>query len=806
MKYRKVSAEQVGRYGEPVLRIFARGEDGQKYKFDKKGLPSYFFLPCKPEYPPDLASKVRRIEGGYKSLTGKDLWKIYTYSPGDTNALRQGFEHFEADVHWTERACIDLKLTDGFRIENGEIVPDNGVDHIPLRVWVVDVEISSPPTVIPDYNTPTYPTVCVVVYDSYDKRQYTFSIKHMDEKSMWEGFLNLIEINKPDIITGWNVGFDVSWIIARLSNLGIDPNRLSPMRRAGIRHWTAPDGRIITKFDIAGIVIFDGLEAYKVKKNPSGQLSSYNLHAIAEKELNVHWEDLGPRIEEEWKRNKDNVIAYCQKDVDYEWQIIKKERLIDQSLTLCRLSGCTPPQTLKKEAIIDHALLLRRGDRILPSKRKNRDAEFNVKGAVVLLPRAGIHKCLGVFDAAALYPSIIAGFNISFETKDPNGKVIIKDEDGNVYRFKSRDEQLGILPETIAEFRNLREQVRARKRNAEETYGHDSPEFKALEEEDTADKFIITSFYGVNSFAGFRLFDPDCANAITAVGRQIILGLKEYLGNHGYPVEYGDTDSVFVSMSAASDESKVESEGAKVSELIANFLDEKLTSMGVTGTAIDVKFEKFFEWCIFKQTEVKKGVWEPVKKKYVAHMTYTEGSGGKMEKTDYMYVRGFETRRSDTSPILKDTMNKIFDEKLRHGDFIGAVEVLKSVKKRWKDYDPITIAIPRKVNSEKSFNKKLGREIENAWQRGVRFGKEKFKFQYDDQSAPSLLYIDRAKGMPDVDVICIQEHHNFPQNLEIDYPTMWEKVIKKKFEPLLQAMDISWDKEIEGQQGIDQWF
>ena len=64
----------------------------------------------------------------------------------------------------------------------------------------------------------------------------------------------------------------------------------------------------------------------------------------------------------------------------------------------------------------------------------------------------------------------------------------------------------------------------------------DSEEYKNLEQTEVAVKFINTSVYGVNGFKGFRLFDLDCANAITAVGRMVIVALRDGLGAKGFPV------------------------------------------------------------------------------------------------------------------------------------------------------------------------------------------------------------------------------------------------------------------------------
>jgi DNA polymerase, archaea type len=788
MKYRKISAEQINtKYGQSKLRIYGRGEDGSKQAFDIEGLPSYFYASVEPVYGPDLASKVKEVESGYVSIFGKPLWKVYTYNPYDIKLLAEGKDAHESDIRWPTRCCIDLKITDGFELSPmGKPIPVDDVDHIKPRIWTFDVEVSSPPSLVPTWQTPEHITVCVVLHDNYDDKQYAFSIKDQDEKSMWEEILQFMDEKDPDYITGWNILYDVSWMFARLSYLGIDPNRLSSMRRARMRDWTSPSGQVIVNCSIAGRIIFDGLEAYKTKKNPSGQLSSYNLHAIAEKETGDKWEDFGPKIEASWKENPQQVIDYCKKDIEVETKIIQKERLIEQAITLARLSGCSPEKTVKKEAIIDHAILLRRGNRILPTKRRRDSAEANVKGAVVLMPEPGIHRNMGVFDAAALYPSIIAGFNISPETKSVNGTIHIEDEDGIKYSFIDPKIQKGIMPEAIAEFRQLREDVRSRKYKAEEQFGHDSPEYVALEEEDTADKFIITSFYGVNGFSGFRLFDPDCANAITAVGRKIINGLKVYLGQHGFPVEYGDTDSVFVSMQALAN-------GDRVSTLIAEYLDTTLSGMGVTDAAIKVKFEKFFKWCIFKRRRVRKGVYEPVKKKYVAHMTWSEG-----QETDYMYIRGFETRRSDVAPILKSSMTEFFDI-MRRGSFDEALIYLKSVKDSFKELSPIELAIPRQIHGKHP-------KIENPWMRGVRYGKEFWNLRYDDDTAPGLLYL-RGTGLNEsLDVICIQAHHTLPKGCVIAYDIMFEKIIQKKFEPLVEAMGKNWKKEIDGIKTMDEWF
>jgi hypothetical protein len=57
-----------------------------------------------------------------------------------------------------------------------------------------------------------------------------------------------------------------------------------------------------------------------------------------------------------------------------------------------------------------------------------------------------------------------------------------------------------------------------------------------------------------------------------------------------------------------------------------------------------------------------------------------------------------------------------------------------------------------------------------------------------------------------LDCICIQSQHELPKGCVIDYEIMFEKVIQKKFESLVEAMGKNWKKEIEGLSTMDQWF
>ena len=64
-------------------------------------------------------------------------------------------------------------------------------------------------------------------------------------------------------------------------------------------------------------------------------------------------------------------------------------------------------------------------------------------------------------------------------------------------------------------------------------------------------KILMNSFYGVLGTSACRFADPALSNAITSFGREMLLWTKRWIEERGFPVLYGDTDSVFVSTLAA---------------------------------------------------------------------------------------------------------------------------------------------------------------------------------------------------------------------------------------------------------------
>ncbi len=797
MRYRLVSCEQQLDYGKPVACLFARGEDGQRYMIKKTNMPVYCYTSEHPNPPdPNLATKILHVTPGFKSIFGKDLFKVEVTEPKYINQLKKFYKTHEGDITWPNRVLIDLGIKDGFEYDRKtqEFTPCDA-SHILLRTWVIDIEVTNSPTV-PTWRQPYYPIVCIVVYDTFTKTHYEFSMIKDNEIDMLEKFATLMQEQDPDIITGWNVDFDASYIIGRMENLRkFFPQMLSPMKKAYVmeaRNTMKPD---YFNMKIAGRILFDSLKGYKVYKNPSGRLSSYNLKTVAEAELGMHYEDLGKKVTNTWKENPEKIVEYCKKDVEATWGIIENNKLIDLYLAICAISGVRLDKAVSKEAITDSYLLrIAKGRSILPSRNTERnstekasaDSQTELKGGLVLEPDTGLQSGIACFDAAGLYPSIMIGFNVSPECKDPNGSIHVKDDRGNTYSFRSKKITSGIVPQICTDFREIRKKSKQRKSEAARQYGEQSTEFTVAHQFDVAIKTVMNGVYGVVGNPAFRLFDLDCANTITAVGRNIINGLSKTLKEASYPTVYGDTDSVFVKVSTLENVPKAK-------RVIESYLKKNLQEWGVDEDTIDVAFEKYFERLLFKRRETRKNHWVPVKKKYVGHMTYSDGN-----PCDILFIRGFETRRSDTSPILNKLMMDFFTYVIKDNDKQKGFDLLRKVRDEFTTYKPIDVGVPRAIHKEVQ---------SSPWYRGMKYAEEHCDYMFDNETSPRLLWIERVKGdHVKTDAFCIQEGMKVPEWIVIDWALMFDKVVKKKFRPILHELGTTWDKEMMGLQDLDQWL
>jgi len=296
-------------------------------------------------------------------------------------------------------------------------------------------------------------------------------------------------------------------------------------------------------------------------------------------------------------------------------------------------------------------------------------------------------------------------------------------------------------------------------------------------------------------FSEFRLFNSDCANMITAVARGMIQELLDKMDISGCEIIYGDTDSVFVKLP------NVET-GWDVVDQMNEINYEYIKRLGVDERVIQMNYEKFFRWIMFNKRaspKLKSKLYKKdkgaAKKKYIGFISHVESGPREMKEVNDMYYKGFELRRSDSAPVLKTVMRKFF-ELMVDGDYQKSIAYLREVKKEFHTYGKDFIAMPRSVNVE---------DANDPWANGMRYSKEHLFLEFADDTMPRLLYVKPNYKLAKTDVICYQPGHIIPSSFEIDYDVMYDKLIKKKFEPIIESLGLFWDTAINNQSTLEAW-
>ena len=163
------------------------------------------------------------------------------------------------------------------------------------------------------------------------------------------------------------------------------------------------------------------------------------------------------------------------------------------------------------------------------------------KGATVIEPVKGIHFGVTVLDFASLYPSIIKNKNCSYETiccpHDECKSNLIP----NTVHW-SCTKKIGVASLLIGSLKELRVshfKVLAKGGKTQEERDINHVIAQAL-------KVYLNASYGVIGSDVFPLYFLPTAEAVTAVGRDIISKTIKTAESKSLPVLYGDTDSIFV--------------------------------------------------------------------------------------------------------------------------------------------------------------------------------------------------------------------------------------------------------------------
>lgn len=394
----------------------------------------------------------------------------------------------------------------------------------------------------------------------------------------------LIRDYDPEVITGFNLAFDIEYMNARLvANLVSWPymSRLKPVINGKEREITVKvevwDSKAYKNMKIAhfmglhGRIVMDVyLEVYRNNRFPRYNLNYVANHylgvgkvPLAYREmfrlLDVHKKGLHAEVgSDEYNEGISaikKVIEYCDEDSNLCTRLFATLKMWDNSIECSNImcvniyafntrgqqTRCI--QMLYREAIANNYFINSR-----PT------VQMLYEGGRVQEPEPGTYGNTQIIDFNSLYPSIIQAHNVCYTTqisqalykKIPAEACEIRtvtcsnkdDEDTYDFRWIKSEYREGLLPRMVRRLCIKRKAVQEEMRNTEDQ------KYKAiLDKRQNAYKVACNSIYGFTGAAKLPL--KEAAVAVTAWGRDYITQTSEFIQSKWDAFQiYGDTDSL----------------------------------------------------------------------------------------------------------------------------------------------------------------------------------------------------------------------------------------------------------------------
>ncbi|MGC9517081.1 MAG: DNA polymerase domain-containing protein [Methanomicrobiales archaeon] len=371
---------------------------------------------------------------------------------------------------------------------------------------------------------------------------YVESVK--TEEEMIRRFVDIINSHNPDLIVGYNSdNFDFPYINDRANkygvplDLGADGSKLKFMRR-GFANAAFMRGRIHVDLYLL-MRRYMRLDRYTLERVYK-ELFGEEKKDIDGDILWKYWDANGEKLEKLFEYSMDDAIA--------AYKI--SEKILPLNMELTRIVG-QPFFDIARMATGQQVewFLIRKAfeyNYLVPNKPSQREHSRRrgerAVGGYVKEPEKGLHENIVYFDFRSLYPSIIISKNVSPDTivldelNGDNSKYHIAPEVG--YKFLKKP--LGFVPSVIGQVLEERTKIKNKMKESE-----DPLERKVYDVQQEALKRLANSMYGVYGFSRFRWYSIECADAITAWGRDYIKKTMNKAESFGFHAIYADTDGFY---------------------------------------------------------------------------------------------------------------------------------------------------------------------------------------------------------------------------------------------------------------------
>lgn len=570
---------------KPVVRLFGReigGEGGRSIIVKDRTFQPYIYVdPYNPEICQAqieeldvlLVEKVNKKDLGKK----KEFLKVTLNHPQDVPKLREKIRSLsevkdirEYDVPFYRRYLIDNDLfpmaevkVEGRSIsviETNDVPAVDGTclfelegdicslksDFPDLKILSLDIEVYNPKGMprpeldqIIMISLSSNKGLRMVLSTAESSLDYVETVE--SEEELLKRFVELVESQNPDLLIGYNSdNFDFPYIRDRAALLDV-PLILGTDRSA----------LKFIKKGFANAALVKGMvhvDLYLIMRRYM-QLDRYTLERVYRElfkeekidipgdQIHEYWRDGGEKLKTLFKYSLEDAVAVTEIG----------EKMLPLTLELTRIVGQPffDVARMTTGQLVEWYLIRKAYEKgeVVPNKpssteysdRKGKKAA----GGYVKDPVKGLHENIVYFDFRSLYPSIIISKNVSPDTlmdECDDGACYISPEGG--YMFLK--EPPGFVPSIIGNI--LQERVRLKTKMKESQVPEEKKMFNVQQE---ALKRLANSMYGVYGYSRFRWYRLECADAITAWGRDYIKKTMKKAENFGFKPVYADTDGFY---------------------------------------------------------------------------------------------------------------------------------------------------------------------------------------------------------------------------------------------------------------------
>lgn len=362
-------------------------------------------------------------ESEFKTLEGRNVDSIQPGTIKDCKDFISRYEGIQGFQVYGNTDFVYQFIADEYP---GKIEFD--IDH--LKIAYIDIETTCD-NGFPDVMDPVDKVIVITVcirnkFTVFALGEYTPTDENVtcycfdDEQRLLREFIHFWRLERPDIVTGWNVRFfDIPFLVNRIQKLMGDKfsRKLSPWNQIRDRKVVRMN-KEQTAYDLVGISTLDYLELYQTFTYTNQE--SYKLDHIASVELGekkVSYSEYDS-IRDFYTNNFPKFVEYNIQDVALVQRLEDKLKLLDLSVSLAYSAKVNLMDIFSQVRTWDQIIFhyLHEKKIVIPPKKVfSKDEKY--AGAYVKDPQVGKHDWVVSFDVNSLYPSLIMSFNISPETK-----------------------------------------------------------------------------------------------------------------------------------------------------------------------------------------------------------------------------------------------------------------------------------------------------------------------------------------------------------------------------------------------------